>query len=912
MRLSTVFAVILGLVALVVGGVVVFLATLDVGRYKDDIIAMVENQTGRRVVIQGDLDLSLGLSPALVVDGVRLGNAPWASDPDMVTVGHLEAQVEILPLLSGELRILRLVLADASVWLETDADGRGNWALSPPETASAEGDGTGGGDQGDENTASAGNGTSARLDIQDVRLENAILTMRDGATDRTLLLELDHAVLTGAGVDAPLQVDLAGRYNGLDFSTEGTLGSLAALGAPTTDSPQVAPWPLDLTAQVAGATLTVDGTIAHPVEARGLDLTVSARGARLADLAQLGPVIEQDLTLPPVGAYDVTLRLTGDAASLAVPSLTASLGTLPLLKVQANGSIDNLTAADGIALSLSAEGGEVADLMPLANGQEDAAGTDLPMLGPFRVTASVTGSAAALAVQDIDIGVGPPDGLRLTATGAVADALAASGIALDVALNAPDPARLADLGVPVSVPVQAKAHVSDISGGYRIADLSAALGSSRIGGSLDATLDGPRPRVAGTLSGPLLDLAELTGAPGGSAQAGGSGDTTTASPATPAQQAPAQVTESRAGGTLIPDTPLPLDALSAADADLTIHLDKAVLPNGLPLTAVDVGVTLADGALTLDPLRTGLADGTLAGTISVTPVGNGTATVRIDLSGDAISLGALADSLGHGDMVEGGSTKLRLTLTGRGATPHQIAGSLDGHVLVHTTDAVMNNTLVDWAGGDVISQLMRTVNPFSQEERTTPMRCAVVNLTAEKGVLFGDYGLAMETDRMAVSGGGAFDLGAERLNVKVAPAAREGVGLERGLGRIVELFAVNGPFTAPTLVLDANEAVRTGLRTAASAIGAVATGGLSLVGEDLLMGEGSAEMEPCLVALGEKEPGQGDGGSDDTSVDGTLDAVGEALGGDADAVREQAEDALEGLRENLPDNIGGGLRNLFE
>ncbi len=923
MRLSTLLALVLGLIALLVGGVTVFLATLDVGRYKAEIVALIEGKTGREVAIDGDLDLSLGLAPALVVENVHLGNASWARDPDMVSVGRLEAQVALLPLLTGDLRVIRLVLADTSVWLETDDQGQGNWALGAlgPDPAPAPATGTPPTPPANTPAATDPPRDSADsptgLDIQDVRLENATLILRDGVRDQTLTLELDRAVLMGAGVDSPLQVDLAGRYNGLAFAAEGTLGSLTALGAPAAgqdqdsgDTPPTStPWPLDLTAQVAGATVTVSGTIADPIEARGLDLTISARGSQVGDLAALGPVLDRDLRLPAVGAYDVTLRLAGDAATLTAPDLNATLGTLPLLKATARGRIDDLTAADGIALDISAEGGEVADLLrlPALASTVLEPGTDLPTLGPFRVTATVTGGPDSLSVRAIDLGVGPPGGLRLTASGAVADALAASGIGLDVALNAPDPGRLNDLGVPVAVPVQARARVSDIAGGYRIADLKASLGRSHLAGALDARLDGPRPRVSGSLQAPLLDLAEMTGASPPAPD-------TRALPA-PSVPAPSMTPIDAAtpaaaprGATLIPNTPLPLGALSAVDAAISITVGQAVLPNGTALDTVNLGVTLADGALTLDPLRIGVAGGTVSGTVAMAPVGGGAAALRVNLSGDNVTLGTLAKDVGQTDLIQGGRTRLRLALTGQGATPHQIAGTLDGRVLVHSVDARLNNAALDWAGADVPTQLISTINPFGKTENTTPVRCLVVNMTATQGVLSGEHGLALETDRMVVGGGGGFDLGAERLSVKVAPAAREGIGLERGLGRIVELFAVTGPFTTPALVLDAREAVRTGLRTAASAAGAVATGGLSLVGEDLaanLLGGSGAEMEPCLVALGEKEPGQGSGGT--AAADPAADAL--------DAVRQQAEEAVEDLTDQLPgpagEAIGGGLRRLL-
>lgn len=785
MKLSTILKVLLVLVVLVIGGAAVFIATLDVNQYKDRIANALAEATGRDVTLAGPIDLSLGLSPALVVEDVTIGNAEWASDPHMAEVGRLEAQVEVLPLLQGTLKVVRLVLADASVALETNAEGDGNWSFGGPAEPS-------------EAPAPSEDGGAMTMAFQELALKNASLTYRDGGTGQTMRAALSQATLTGTDFESPLKIDAAGTYNDLDFTLSGSLGALSAV-----TTPSATPWPLDLTATAGGATVTVAGTVANMAAAGGLDLTVTADGAQLQDLSTLARAAGQSVDVPALGPYTVRFQLSGDADALSLSALDATVGE--------------------------------------------------------------TGA------------------LRLSASGAIANVLTQTGLALDVALDAPDPAALEPFGVAVPVPVSASASVADVEGGYSLEAIQARLGRSTLNGALQVFLADPRPAVLGDLSAPLLDLNEL--APGGGGGDGNAGDSQTAG----------------GDGRVIPDTPLPLDALQAADADIRINVEKAILPGGAEVSALDLGVTLAGGALALNPLAAQVAGGSMSGTAVLEPAGNGAATLVLDLSGDGISLGDVAATFGNSDAIKGGPSTLRVALRGQGATPRQIAGTLNGTVLLHTTDAVINNGAVNWAGGDVITQIGDTINPFSDRESTTPLQCLVVNLTATNGVLANNHGLAFETDRMVVGGGGAFDLRTEQLNLKIAPRPRPDIGIETGLGKIVQLFAVIGSFANPHLEMDAQAAIETGLRTAASAAGAVATGGLSLLGENLagnLLGMGDdGEMEPCLVALGQKEPGQ-IGSTDDDGTSSVGDDIGDAAEGAASAI----DDAVGGL-------VGGILGN---
>ena len=129
MRLSTLFKIATVAVVGLIVTVVVILYSIDLNDDRVEIAAEVERATGRKLSVAGELNLQLGLTPAITVADVGFANADWGARPEMVRRRHLAAEVELLALLRGRLRVARLQLSGLDVLLETDAEGRGNLAV---------------------------------------------------------------------------------------------------------------------------------------------------------------------------------------------------------------------------------------------------------------------------------------------------------------------------------------------------------------------------------------------------------------------------------------------------------------------------------------------------------------------------------------------------------------------------------------------------------------------------------------------------------------------------------------------------------------------------------------------------------------------------------------------------------------
>lgn len=185
------------LVLLLLAAVLVVPQLIPVETYKNQITAQVRAATGRELVIGGDMDVSVIPKVAVSMKNVTFSNAPGARSAEMATLGSLDVELAIWPLLSGEVEVDRFVLVDPVINLEVDAQGRPNWQFA---TAAAEGQPAAGAGSGEE---SGGGPGLSNLRLGDIRLVNGLVTYVDartgveqriGGIDMTLKLpDLDSA-----------------------------------------------------------------------------------------------------------------------------------------------------------------------------------------------------------------------------------------------------------------------------------------------------------------------------------------------------------------------------------------------------------------------------------------------------------------------------------------------------------------------------------------------------------------------------------------------------------------------------------------------------------------------------------------------------------------------------------------------
>ena len=204
------------LIALVVAGIAI-LKSIDFNQYKGMIAEQAKAATGRDLVITGDLDLSISLTPSVAVDGVTFSNASWGSKPNMVSVKRFAAEMSLMPLLSGNIQINQVILEGVDVLAEKDKSGKANREFGAPAAASG-GEGSGRG--------------STLPVVNSVSLKDVNVTYKDAQAGQQYALKLATVDLKSGGLSSPLDLMVKGAINGQDFSVGGQLAGNCGLHGP--------------------------------------------------------------------------------------------------------------------------------------------------------------------------------------------------------------------------------------------------------------------------------------------------------------------------------------------------------------------------------------------------------------------------------------------------------------------------------------------------------------------------------------------------------------------------------------------------------------------------------------------------------------------------------------------------------
>ena len=237
----------------------------DFNDYRDLVQQRMKAATGRDLVIAGNIDASFSLSPRLTAQQVSFRNAAWSDIPQMASLNEIEAEIALLPLLSGEIRINEVVLRGGQVVIETNKDGVGNWVLDlAPQTAPA---------PEDSATTASGLPKIDRMTIEDVTLLH-----RDGETGEQHTL----AIKRFTAEDAPgagIKVEIKGAWNERPLELAGTVGAPRQFTE--------GPLPLNLQGKLGEVALGLRGQIGDPTTFSDLSLDVTSSGPSLAALGEI-------------------------------------------------------------------------------------------------------------------------------------------------------------------------------------------------------------------------------------------------------------------------------------------------------------------------------------------------------------------------------------------------------------------------------------------------------------------------------------------------------------------------------------------------------------------------------------------------------------------------------------------------
>jgi len=719
-------AVVLGVGVWVASG-----ATINAGRLKAELQRSVLHATGRPLGIDGDLHIVMGLSPTLTADNITFANVPGGSARPMLRAATLRAQVALLPLLSGRVVLEDVTLQGADLLLENGPDGRPNWQFQAQRRPLAE-------PAESAATPHAGGGGGS-LDVHRVRLRDSHVTWR-ASPDRTLTVDVTDAELRADGIDGAMHGEAHGSAYGVPFAVTANAGSFARLqGGPVTAL--AGTWALNVAMTAADATLRVDGGVNHPDEWRGYAFLVTGNAP---DLSKLAPWLPAPLALP-LRDVNITARLS-DGSNGVFRTSALSLHT---------GAADLSATLPGLSLKeavFSAPGpGQQAQFSVDGSYQ----GAPLRLAGTTTQPDILTGGAPVPVTLSAQAG-----SASLSARGTVPPSLSANGFDLTLDLRTPSLADLSGLvgrALPDIRDVTLGAHVGDAGfrlRGVDVRDLNLESSIGDLAGNLTVAW-APVITLTGTLTSKKFDadaawtdwaLFKASPPPGQPAPG-----TAPAAPPPPP--------------TFISGTTLPFGALRGADGDLTVALDSLVA-GGETYRDVHAKLVASDGRIVINPLRLTAPQGVVIGGLTVDASAS-PPQIALNFRAPGLAAAKVSSLFGYPGGASG-QLQVDAQLTAAGASAHELAAGLDGHLGISLVNGTVSDALLQAALGAALSRA--GVPPLGGD---VAVRCFAsrTNFTHGSGNV---QVLALDTPQMTVDGDGTIDLAPETVTLHLRPVVRVG------------------------------------------------------------------------------------------------------------------------------------------
>jgi uncharacterized protein involved in outer membrane biogenesis len=285
-----------------------------------------------REVRIGDMDIKMGwsLEPTVRLRNVYVENAPWADKRPFAVAGEASFTVSLKSLWKRRPMISRLVLVDADIDLERQADGLRNWRLRYPE-----------------------NRAQGRVRVMRLEAHRSRIRFVRRDIDFEFVAASVPLNQPADSVDATLTNKIAfeGEFQSSKFSGEALAPELLTLR----DTEEL--FPLRGHMVSGDSRLDFDGKVADLVRPSATDAEVRLAGPSLSKLRPLMP-----LPLPASRRYELQAHFRQTNEEFFLSGLRAKIGSTDLA---GEASIDGKTDPPMVKAELRSESADLADLSSL-------------------------------------------------------------------------------------------------------------------------------------------------------------------------------------------------------------------------------------------------------------------------------------------------------------------------------------------------------------------------------------------------------------------------------------------------------------------------------------------------------------------------------------------------------------------
>lgn len=455
-----------GLLSLIVLAVIVIKLIPDT-QYNKWITTATESATGRNFEI-GNLELDLGTALRVRADNIRMANADWGTQQDMLNIARLEADFGLLALLAGKADI-RAVVSKAGVLAESNKEGLSNWAIGTEKEQEIT-------DEVALDVNAPTTGLPLHPFLREIRIDDFKLILipapQTGASQaETKIALVKHLLVETPEKDTTLTLDA--DVNGRAITLSGNLGDMEQFL-------DTASQPLQLKGDLFGNSLSLDGNWGPLLPQQTLNIGIDLQIPNTTSLTEIAGIELENL-----GAIAITGELSGKESQLTIDPLNITLqGDNAEVKIE--GAIADLKNMQGISITTDANSQSLQQFLAQLN-------LELPVALPAKVAlnARIEGGLEELALSDLVLEI-KDEGLDIKASASIGDLLNAQKITGQLTGSVESLSLLskyANLNLPSLGKIQISADIASQSKQLQLNNLDARLISDTINFTLTGQVD---------------------------------------------------------------------------------------------------------------------------------------------------------------------------------------------------------------------------------------------------------------------------------------------------------------------------------------------------------------------------------------------------------------------------------------
>ena len=242
--------------------------------FKPAMIQAVKEATGRELIIDGPIELSMYPVPGISARQVHFANATGTIGAQMLDVRRIVVRPSVLALLQGRIEVGTLFLYRPTIVLEADADGKPNWEFTPGANAAQP-----------QGAASGG----LHLAVGRLGIVRGTIKYTDPKSGKTHTAEDVRVRASVGSLDGPMSLEGTATVNGVPLVID------LSIGGPTDKGHRTL-----LTLEVASGRLFFDGWLGRIAPDGSVMGQLSVATGRLTDF--IGALVAATGGGPTAGA----------------------------------------------------------------------------------------------------------------------------------------------------------------------------------------------------------------------------------------------------------------------------------------------------------------------------------------------------------------------------------------------------------------------------------------------------------------------------------------------------------------------------------------------------------------------------------------------------------------------------------